>query len=159
MNLRQGSVFMENTGFTPIKIHLHTEISQDGETENFEIISFGRYYEKNGSQFITYEEVTESGKIKNVIKISNNQVLIMRNGAINMRFSLQKGVKTEGSFENQYGSFPLILNTNKIYFDWDKERQEGELLFSYELYMQHEVVGIYTLSFQLKKEETINEYC
>jgi len=140
-----------DSNFTPIKIQLHTRISQEGETEEFEVVAFGRYYEKNGSQFITYEEVTESGKTSNVIKISDDQVLIMRKGALSMRFILERDTETAGSFENQYGSFPLTLKTKQMEWDWNGIF--GKLLFSYELYMQQAVVGLYTLSFQLKKEE------
>lgn len=51
---------MKQTG-QDVSICIRTQTVVDGEEETTELFTQGRYYEKNGSWYITYEETETTG--------------------------------------------------------------------------------------------------
>ncbi|WP_062351442.1 DUF1934 domain-containing protein [Bacillus kwashiorkori] len=141
---------MERTGL-PVKISLKTHINQDGVYEDFELIVFGHYYLKGDSHYLKYEEVTDSGSIHSLVKISENRVMISRRGAVNMRLVLIPGYEMTGTFQTEQGTFVLSTETKAIEFTKLSNGQVGHLQLKYQLFMEHIDVGLYQLDFTFKE--------
>ena len=137
----------------PVKITLKTKVIQDQINESYEFIVFGRYYEKENASYLIYDEILENGTIHTTVKIKDDQVLIIRKGAINMRQTFKKDHLMSGTFETGLGTFILTTNTRRLDFNWDEVQKKGILNINYQLIMEQVDVGTYHLSFTFKEEK------
>ncbi|EIJ80269.1 hypothetical protein PB1_07907 [Bacillus methanolicus PB1] len=130
----------------PVKIKIKTEIHQDGNKETFEFITFGRYYQKGESSFLQYEEVLEDGRINTTVKISGQEVLILRSGAVKMRMRFQEQKTLAGTYETPYGVLQTSASTKRIY------KNTGFLEIVYDLQMQGQDAGTYHMTIRYEEE-------
>lgn len=61
---------------------LHTVV-MDVESDNVELITFGKYAKKGGKHYIKYDELDENSDkvVKNLLKISENEVELVSRGS------------------------------------------------------------------------------
>ncbi|MEI5909046.1 DUF1934 family protein [Bacillus spongiae] len=137
--------------YTPVKIHLTTSISQEGEKETISFTTFGRYYQKAGAYFLKYDEVLEEGTVKTIVKVKETTGLIMRSGALKMRLAFDLRTKMNGSYESAHGTFLLQTTTKKLSHTMLSDT-EGEILLIYDLSMQGSVVGTYKMNITYKED-------
>lgn len=138
---------------TEVKIHLKTHIQHGEEKDSFELFSDGRYYEKGDSFFLKYDEVQEEGTIHTIVKMKQDEeVLILRSGAVKMRMVLKEGEELVGSYESQLGTLMITTKTAKLTHTVDRIRNNGEISLSYQLYMQGNPVGKYEMNISYKEE-------
>ncbi|MDQ0214184.1 uncharacterized beta-barrel protein YwiB (DUF1934 family) [Oikeobacillus pervagus] len=139
---------------TPVKIHLKTTIEQEDEKETIELALFGQYYQKGNNSYLKYEEVHEEGTVQTIVKMSEQQALILRNGAIKMRLPFQLEGTLNGSHESPFGTLLLTTRTNELaHHTYTDIPINGEFQISYQLMMQEQIAGNYTMSIQYKEEE------
>ncbi|MEI2401253.1 DUF1934 domain-containing protein, partial [Paenibacillus phytohabitans] len=105
---------------TPITLKFVTEIKEGLRKENVAFDANGLYYIKGNNTYLQFDEEQEAGTVKTVIKISEKEVLILRSGQVKMRQVYRKNETTNGSFQNQLGTFDLKTKTNNIEFKWYK---------------------------------------
>jgi uncharacterized beta-barrel protein YwiB (DUF1934 family) len=134
----------------PVKIKISTEIHQDGNKETFEMITFGRYYQKGESSFLQYEEVLEDAKINTTVKISEQEVLILRSGAIKMRMRFQEQKTLAGTYETPYGVLQTSASTKRL--NQSLKNNTGLLELVYDLQMQGQDSGTYHMTIQYEEE-------
>lgn len=125
----------------PVKIKVNTTIWNNGEKETFELTTFGRYYEKSNSVFLRYDEVMEEGTVKSIVKVSENETLILRSGAINMRMVFEMNKKHVGRYETPFGTMGISTRTKRL--SHSLEPQAGAIDILYELHMQGALAGTY----------------
>ena len=77
----------------PVHVHFVTEIREGARKETVAFEANGQYYVKGQGTYVTFQEPNEQGEVKTIIKIQDEQVLIMRSGAVSMR---QTHVKVNG---------------------------------------------------------------
>lgn len=135
----------------PVKIKVNTTIWNNGDRETFELTTFGRYYEKNDAVFLQYEEVMEEGTVRSIIKVSKNETLILRSGAIHMRMVFEMNKKHVGKYESPFG--PLAIQTHTKRLSHQLEEGTGSVDILYELHMQGALAGTYHLEVQFKEEK------
>ncbi len=140
------------TDFTPVKVHLKTKITIGEESDSFELVSFGRYYEKGDAVFLKYDEVQEEGTTHTIVKVTDSQALILRSGAIKMRMAFNESEEQNGSYESQLGTLLLTTKTKQLSHTQDESKLEGDFNLSYELKMQDSPVGDYVMSIHYKEE-------
>ena len=65
----------------------------DGEGSDVELVTTGNYYEKNGIRYLLYDELMEglSQPVKNVVKVREDSLEIIRRGEIHAHMTLKKG--------------------------------------------------------------------
>ncbi|MFT4415345.1 DUF1934 domain-containing protein [Fredinandcohnia humi] len=136
---------------TPIQIKFVTEIKDGLQKEHVAFDANGLYYIKGNSTYLSFEEKQETGTVKTIIKISNEEVLILRSGNVKMRQVYRKKEVTRGTFENALGTFEVLTKTNNIEYKWFKNSNKGSLFLSYELSLQGEKSGLYTISIMFKE--------
>ena len=138
--------------YTPVKIHLKTDITVGKESDSFELVSFGRYYEKGDAVFLKYDEVQEDGTTHTIVKITDGQALILRSGAVKMRMAFNESEELNGSYESQLGTLMLTTKTKKLSHIQKDSALEGEFNLSYKLIMQGSAVGDYNMTITYKEE-------
>ncbi|XXM72805.1 DUF1934 domain-containing protein [Lysinibacillus sphaericus] len=142
-----------NSESTPVKIHLKTTITVGEESDAFELVSFGRYYEKGDAFFLKYDEIQEEGTTHTIVKVTDTQALILRSGAVKMRMVFNEEEEMNGSYESELGTLLLTTKTKKLSHTKNLSKTEGDFNLSYELIMQGSPVGDYEMSINFKEEE------
>ncbi len=85
---------------------------ENGEKNEFELQTKGKFAEKNGKFYIIYEESELTGfeETTTTIKVSENHVTLTRSGKYNSKMEFKKGEKCICSYETPYGIIPVVVN-------------------------------------------------
>ncbi len=108
----------------------------DSETNMIDETAYGKYYEKNGKQYIIYNTDHEGDKISSVIKIDRNGVSIKRSGSINSSMMYKVDEKRSFMYHLPYGDIEMEIDTHKIFSDLSNEG--GYIRLEYTLTVQGE---------------------
>ena len=99
-------------------IEIITEQSIDGQTDNIEFTTDGRFGIKDDSYFISYDEsalLDVDGEIKTTIYLKpDNTVVLQRKGAYNSRMVIEKGIRTSCFYSTPAGSLSLGIFGEKV---------------------------------------------
>ena len=136
----------------PVKIKLTTDILQGEDRETFELIVFGRYYQKKYSGYLVYNEVLDKGTINTTVKWQEEEVQITRRGALNMKLGFQQDGRKNGTYETELGTFMLETFTQALSFHWNEKEKTGNADIKYKLFMEQIEVGTYHLSYEFKED-------
>lgn len=84
----------------------------------------GMYQFRNEKHYIRYEEMVEGveGAIKNIIKITPDQVSITKKGAANTTMTFQLGEVTSTSYHTPYGTLILQIETTQMQVEEDTDQ-------------------------------------
>ena len=107
---------------------------QDEENDDLELVTSGRYYEKNGKKYIVYEESEVTGfksGTQTMLKIDGNIVTMSRNGGEgeNTYMVFETGKTHMGHYETPYGSFTVSTFTDKMKVEIGES--EGDIRIDY----------------------------
>ncbi|PKG22585.1 DUF1934 domain-containing protein [Niallia nealsonii] len=137
----------------PVKIRVSTHIYNGKTKDSIEWNGFGQYLEKDNGKYIKYEETAEEGTIKTIIKITENEGLILRSGAVKMRLSFIVNKKRNGSYESPYGTFLVETDTKRMSLELSRESlSAGNFDLLYDLKMQGKSNGTYHMTIDFKEE-------
>ncbi len=91
----------------------------DGEDTVIELVSSGRYYEKNNIKYIVYDEseVTGMDGVKTTIKVYPQSIVLLRTGKVSMRHQYVLGQIHEAVYETPMGSLHMTVNTHELDID------------------------------------------
>ncbi len=99
-------------------INIKTEQSLDGQTDNIEFSTDGRFGIKDGNYFIKYDEsrlLDVQGEVKTTVFVRpDNTVVLQRTGAYNSRMVIEKGVRTNCFYTTPVGSLTLGIFGEKV---------------------------------------------
>lgn len=97
-------------------ILMRTVQTVDGEDDVIELQTCGKFAERDGKYFISYEETELTGFEDTVttIKISDNRVKMSRSGKYNMSMTYETGEKNLCYYETAYGSIAVAVDTKEI---------------------------------------------
>ena len=138
-----------------VMVRLKTPIQYVDDEENIELITFGTLHHMPNATYIRYiEHVENNGKINTTVKYDGDEMLIIRSGAVKMRQLYKIGTETSGSYESIHGTLDLTTRTNKLEHTIHPETNEETFHVSYNLFLQHENVGNYSLTLTVKEEKT-----
>ncbi len=92
------------------------QTSANGEKDDMEFVTEGKFYNKNGAVYIVYKETDLLGIDGSVttIKIRDNIVKMQRYGPVRNEMTFEKGEKIEGEYETPFGTMPMEILTNII---------------------------------------------
>ena len=138
-----------------VMVRLKTHIQYDDDEENIELITFGTLHHMPNATYIRYiEHVENNGKINTTVKYDGDEMLIIRSGAVKMKQLYKIGTETSGSYDSIHGTLDLTTRTNKLEHTIHPETNEETFHVSYNLFLQHENVGNYSLTLTVKEEKT-----
>lgn len=99
-------------------IDIKTEQSLDGQTDNIEFTTDGRFGIKDNTFFISYDEsrlLDVEGEIKTTIFLKpDNTVVLQRKGSYNSKMVIEKGVRTSCFYSTPAGSLTLGIFGEKV---------------------------------------------
>lgn len=107
------------------------------ETINIEIK--GTLTLKGKQYYLVYEEMQDQKITRTTVKLGEQTALILRSGGVKMRLPFERGELQTGSYDTQYGTIIITTNTKHLHFD------DGHFQVEYELIINEEVAGTYTL--------------
>ncbi len=110
------------------------------EEEAIEVISRGQYYKKNGKHYVTYEEMDESNPghlTKNTIKISADQVDMIRNGQSRVHMVFARGQNNLAYYNTPFGQMLMGIHTREIELYEEEQEILVKLFYSLELNYSH----------------------
>ncbi|MBU8881009.1 DUF1934 domain-containing protein [Bacillus sp. FJAT-29790] len=139
----------------PVKIKVKTDIRDGSNKDTFELTAFGRYYIKENARFLQYDEVVEEGTAKTIIKMSDQEGLILRSGAVRMKLPFKMNKKLKGTYHTPYGVFDMDTLTKRLDHQFDEQTGFGSIDLLYELKMQGAQSGTYHLAITFEEEEEL----
>lgn len=97
----------------------------DGEIGKVEMMTRGKYYEKNNATFLVYDESEISGMegSTTTLKIEDQKVMMKRFGSNESRLIFEKGIKHKNVYKTMYGNMDMEVLTEKI----EMERKDEKL--------------------------------
>jgi uncharacterized beta-barrel protein YwiB (DUF1934 family) len=131
----------------PVRVNVKTTID---EGESYELMVFGRYFEKDQASFLKYEEAQEEGSVRTIVKWSGEDMLILRGGAVKMRLPFRLNKKLNGSYELPFGVFETTTMARKMAITMEKG--SGYVEIEYDFAMQGEHAGRYRMEITFQEE-------
>lgn len=127
-----------------------TQVDVDGEKNIIEFITEGKFYIKNDSYYIVYDESELSGMegSTTTLKIKGNIVSMKRFGSNNSKLIFEKGKKHKTEYETMYGIMEMEVSTNNMEVKL-LEEGKGTIDLSYKMNISGMVESYNTLSIQI----------
>lgn len=127
------------------------------ENDTIEIITSGTWYEKNGKQYLIYEEAIGDTEelTHNTVKISPDKVEVKKKGLVESQMTFECGKKTMANYLTPVGLIVLGLTTSAM--EVSAEENSLRLSITYSLEMNGEYISgcRLELSAGLKGEGTL----
>lgn len=94
----------------------------DGEEDKIEVVTPGRFYEKDGKYYVIYEETEISGMegTTTKIKIEEDQFVLTRKGTTNTRMTFQNNLNDVIMYHTPHGMLQLAISVKKVEIDVDE---------------------------------------
>ena len=123
-----------------VNIHIQSTIQHPAAAlETFDHQTTGELTIKGNQPYLVYEETQNDKAVKTTVKLNGDSALIMRSGGVKMRLPFVKEELQTGSYDPGYGTIMITTNTKQLQFE------DGNFRVEYELLINEEVVGTYTL--------------
>lgn len=105
------------------------------DTDTIEVITPGTWYEKNGKQYLIYEESFEDMKetTKNTVKISPQLVEVTKHGVVESRMVYEQGKKHTSNYMTPMGLLVLGITTGDLFVEATAEKLHLELRYALEM--------------------------
>ena len=109
--------------------------SQDGERDEVELFTIGRFYRRNGDYYISYDESEATGfeGTRTTVKVEqgDHRVTMLRSGNTRSQLVVERGVRHQCSYDTGYGSVTIGVLGDRVISSLTDEG--GDLEFQYSL--------------------------
>lgn len=127
---------------------------EDAEDNNVELVTSGRFYEKNGIYYLSYKEseLTGLGDTTTTVKVENDKVTVIRFGELETHMIFEEGQKHISYYDMGFGALTVGVSTKSI----DKRIGEsgGYMKIDYAMEINNAVAGESALCIDIR--ETAN---
>lgn len=143
---------MKQTG-QDVSICIRTQTVVDGEEETTELFTQGRYYEKNGSWYITYEETETTGYegCRTTLRVQDHQVSLIRQGDYRSRLVVEENQRNIGYYATPVGELMIGVSAREV--DNRLTPFGGTLEFSYALDLNASLLSDNRITIQVSLPE------
>lgn len=99
-----------------MRVIVDSIISCNGQTDKIHTEAQGRFYEKNGTWYLLYEEPSESGLagVTTTIKATGDSVTILRSEPYASRMVIQPGKTCIAAYPTEGGLFELEVRGERV---------------------------------------------
>lgn len=120
------------------------------DTDEISLTTEGRYYEKNGSYYLMYEEseVTGFADTRTTVKVTPSAVTVTRSGKYPSMMTFEKGQRHMSLYETDYGPLTICIATRAV--DWNLDEKGGNIHVSYDIEVQHAHMSTNSLTIEVK---------
>ncbi|HAO5836897.1 TPA: DUF1934 domain-containing protein [Listeria monocytogenes] len=137
-----------------VTIHITNVIRQMDAEEKSDMSVSGVFYRDKGNRYLHYEEKQLAGTIRTVLKIADNELLLMRSGAVNMRMHFfRDNRRSTASVDSGAGKLQLeseLVSMEELYEN--KPDVLSEVAFQYDLLSHGEYIGSYTVLMKIEED-------
>lgn len=94
------------------------------EGEEVETITPGEYYQRNGSHYVIYDEITEGFQdvTKNMIKFRDSMLEVSKKGLFNVHMIFEEKKKNMTSYTTPYGNILIGIDTRFVRIEEEEDR-------------------------------------
>lgn len=112
-----------------------------GQQLPVEVIAPGKYYYKNGTHYLLFEEVDDNmnDKSESLMKFRDSYLEVTRKGSINARMIFEKDKKTKSQYGTPYGILNIGISTTSV--DLDEKEDSIEVTANYALEINDDFVA------------------
>ncbi|HET7578803.1 MAG TPA: DUF1934 domain-containing protein [Bacillales bacterium] len=136
----------------PVVIDLTSTVENGSEEETTHNQVKGDLLSKGQATYIRYNEQTEDEEsVRNVVKITEEEMVILRNGPVSMNQRFREGQTTEGHYGTQFGNMHMETATERMAFTREPDQGTGEIVLEYQLKLQGNELGRVTLTFTFRE--------
>jgi uncharacterized beta-barrel protein YwiB (DUF1934 family) len=136
----------------PIKVKVVTEMRNGPQTETMTQHSKGMRYLKGNTTYLRYEEkLAEEATVDTTVKVSGEDVTVIRKGAVTMKQLFRKHEVTFSTYRSVHGPMEMETKTDMLKYEWNERKASGKLTLSYMLTLQGEQVGRHKLTFLIEE--------
>ncbi len=123
---------------------------EDSGDDSVELVTSGRFYEKNGSYYVSYKEseLTGLGDTTTTVKIEKNKVSVIRFGELETHLIFEEGKKHISYYDMGFGALTVGISTKSI----EKSLSEngGRMKIDYAMEINNAVAGESALCMDIK---------
>lgn len=105
----------------PVLVHVQSiQRNPDGEELKLELVAEGKFYTKDQTQYIVYEEseLTDMKGVTTVIKVLPDEtIMLLRLGNVHQRQEYRKGKVTKSAYETPVGIIDVTMKTYECAVD------------------------------------------
>ena len=122
-----------------VRIEGRHTVVMDVESDNVELITFGKYVKKGGKHYIKYDELDENSEkvVKNLLKISENEVELVSRGSKSSHMYFAKGKKNYSFYRTPFGEMNVAVDTYSMDFREEEDCLEITLEYGLEVNREH----------------------
>lgn len=120
---------MKNIDNTNAVIAIKNHQTFGDHEEDVEIVSEGRFYEKNGKYFFLYNEYSDIGDVTVLVHIGSDYVIMKRSGACSARMEYREGLYREILYRLPFGELVLELDTEKLDISFSEKGGTAKLYY------------------------------
>jgi len=122
-----------------------TQETEDGEKNKIELVTEGKFYEKNNSYYLIYDESEISGLENSTtsLKIKQDEISMKRFGDNNSKMEFKKNYKYTTLYSTMYGNLDMEVSTQKIQVEIKEGR--GKISLKYKLLISNTMESLNTL--------------
>lgn len=144
----------------PVKIYIKTTVYHPSEDsslasvapETYELIVFGQYQETSTAAYLRYQEAMEVGAVNTTVKITEDELLILRSGALKMRMVFRCNKPVSGTYHSPHGYMEIVTEAHAFAHNHNTKTNEGNIALQYDLSMQETLAGTYQLEIKYEEE-------
>lgn len=105
------------------------------ESDTVEVITSGTWHEKNGKQYLIYEETFEEIRetTKNTVKISPGMIEVTKRGVVESRMVYERGKKHVANYMTPMGLIVLGITTKELFVEAGRETLHAEVKYALEM--------------------------
>ncbi len=125
-----------------VKISICGIHTNEGE-DSVEVVSIGEMYEENDILCVSYEEASdemdgvECEMVKNLMKIQNEQVQIIKKGPSQTHMVFMEGKDTLSYYSTPFGELEVVIHTSRLQQEQTEKGLEIYLEYALEVNAAH----------------------
>ena len=114
-----------------------TQAPTGSDEDNIELITEGKFYDKDNAKYLVYEESQLSGMegCTTTLKITDNKVEMKRFGKATSQLVFEKGKRYVTNYSTPYGNFRMEILTKKLDLEISEDIKGG-ISLEYQISLQ-----------------------
>ncbi|MCF6515861.1 DUF1934 family protein [Lactobacillus sp. S2-2] len=132
-----------------VQIKMNTEITQEGEIENFSFDEPGKISYVNQQIYVSFYEHSDNKSILVTLKINEDKTIVLtRNAEQRLRVTFDKNNEVDNLYRTEYGPIQLQTTTKRLDYKVADDLSNGEVSIDYDLSNGEQLFGEYKLRLQ-----------
>lgn len=133
----------------PVTVQLQTNITQDGETEQFDFNLPGRLIVINGTVYLRYIENDDGKESPVTFKLNQeDDVVLTRGGDNDLRLHFLEGKAVTTNYRTPYGMMSVEVATSAVSARISEDLSTGRIAVDYQLLAGEQLIGDYQIRLQ-----------